>query len=58
MTRFVLIGIMLAAASLAPTAGFAQVSCSRDGLQRAVDLYIAAQTAGDTSRLPLATGLG
>jgi hypothetical protein len=27
-------------------------------LQRAVDLYIAAQTAGDTSELPLATGLG
>jgi hypothetical protein len=43
---------------LAPTAGFAQISCSREGLQRAVDLYIAAQTKGDTSGLPLATGLG
>ena len=30
----------------------------REGLQRAVDLYIAAQTKGDTSGLPLATGLG
>jgi hypothetical protein len=42
----------------APTAGFAQISCSREGLQRAVDLYIAAQTKGDTSGLPLAMGLG
>jgi hypothetical protein len=48
----------LTGALLAPTAGFAQVSCSRDGLQRAVDLYIAAQTTGDRSGLPLATGLG
>src|SRR5205085_8067338 len=28
------------------------------GLQRATDLYIAAQTRGDTSGLPLAMGLG
>ena len=58
MTRISVIGIVLSGALLAPTAGFAQVSCSRDGLQRAVDLYIAAQTAGDTSGLPLATGVG
>jgi hypothetical protein len=39
--------------------GFAQpVSCGREGLQRAVDLYIEAQTKGDTSGLPLAAGLG
>jgi hypothetical protein len=50
--------IVLAFALLVPTAGFAQVSCSREGLQIAVDLYIAAQTKGDTSGLPLATGLG
>ena len=43
---------------LAPLSGFAQVSCSREGLQRAVDLYVAAQTKGDTSGLPLATGVG
>jgi hypothetical protein len=43
---------------LAPTSGFAQVSCSREGLQRAVDLYNAAQSKGDASGLPLATGLG
>jgi len=50
--------VVLVGALLAPAAGFAQISCSRDGLQRAVDLYIAAQTAGDTSSLPLAQGLG
>ena len=50
--------IVLTGALLAPTAGFAQISCSREGLQRAVDLYIAAQTKGDTSGMPLAMGLG
>ncbi len=58
MKRMVLIGIVLTAALLAPTAGIAQISCSREGLQRAVDLYIAAQTRGDTSGMPLATGVG
>jgi len=58
MTRRVLIGIVLSAALLAPRVSTAQVSCSRDGLQRATDLYIAAQSKGDTSGLPLATGLG
>jgi hypothetical protein len=53
-----LIWIVLTAALLIPTAGFAQISCSREGLQRAVDLYIAAQTKGDTTGLPLAAGLG
>jgi hypothetical protein len=50
--------MVLAGAWLVPDASFAQVSCTREGLQRAVDLYIAAQTKGDTSGLPLATGLG
>jgi hypothetical protein len=50
--------MVLTGALFAPTTAFAQVSCSRDGLQRAVDLYIAAQTRGDTSGMPLATGLG
>jgi hypothetical protein len=49
---------VLTAALLAPAAAFAQVSCSRDGLQHAVDLYVAAQGKGDPSGLPLATGLG
>jgi hypothetical protein len=58
MKRITLMCIVLAGALLAPTAGFAQISCSREGLQRAVDLYIAAQTKGDTSGMPLAMGLG
>ena len=58
MTRTVLTAIALTGALLCPTAGFAQISCSREGLQRAVDLYIGAQTKGDTSGLPLAMGLG
>ena len=58
MKRITLMSIVLTGALLAPTAGFAQVSCSREGLQRAVDLYITAQTKGDTSGLPLAMGLG
>ena len=58
MKRFALIGVVLFVVLLAPTAGYAQVSCSREGLQRAVDLYIAAQTTGDTSGMPLANGLG
>ena len=62
MKRIALIGIALTGALLAtllvPTAAFAQVSCSREGLQRAVDLYIAAQTKGDTSGMALATGVG
>jgi hypothetical protein len=52
------IWIVLTIALLAPTGSFAQISCSREGLQSAVNLYIAAQTKGDTSGLPLATGLG
>jgi hypothetical protein len=55
MKRIALVWIVLTGALLAPTTGFAQVSCSREGLQRAVDLYITAQTKGDTSGLPLAT---
>jgi hypothetical protein len=58
MTRITLAWGVLAAALLAPTIGSAQISCARGGLQRAVDLYIAAQTKGDTSSLPLAAGLG
>ena len=52
------IGVIAIVALLAPKASSAQISCSRDGLQRAVDLYIGAQTKGDTSGLPLAGGLG
>jgi len=58
MTRLALMGIVLTGMLLAPTASVAQVSCSREGLQRAVDLYIDAQTKGDPSGMPLAMGLG
>lgn len=50
--------VALSGAVLAPGIASAQVSCVRGGLQNAVDLYIEAQTSGDTSDLPLATGLG
>ena len=59
MKRIALMSVVITAALLAPRAGFAQVSCSREGLQRAVDLYIAAQTKGDTSGMPFPErGLG
>jgi hypothetical protein len=50
--------IVLAAVLAVPGVGFAQVSCARGGLQRAVNLYLDAQAKGDTSGLPLAKGLG
>jgi hypothetical protein len=51
--------LVVCGVSLVPAVGFAQqISCVRGGLQRAVNLYIEAQTKGDTSGLPLATGLG
>jgi hypothetical protein len=52
-----LMWIVLTGLLLAPTASSAQISCSREGLQSAVDLYIAAQTKGDASSLPLAMGV-
>src|SRR5204863_10012584 len=58
MKRTTLMSIVLTGVLLAPTAGFAQMSCSREGLQRAVDLYITAQTKGDTAGMPLAMGVG
>jgi hypothetical protein len=45
-------------ALLAPAMSYAQVSCTREGLNAAVNLYLAAQTKGDISGLPLAKGLG
>jgi hypothetical protein len=60
--------LLASVALLAPAIGLAQpppgaggpgpISCVRGGLQNAVDLYIAAQTSGDTSGMPLANGLG
>jgi hypothetical protein len=64
--RTALVWILLSGACLVPGIGSAQappganrsVSCVRGGLQRAVDLYLEAQTKGDVSGLPLAQGLG
>jgi hypothetical protein len=58
MKSIALIWAVITVALLVPTTGFAQVSCTREGLQRAADLYIAAQSGGDTSGMPLARGLG
>jgi hypothetical protein len=50
--------LALSLTSIVPAIASAQISCARGGLQRAVDLYVAAQARGDTSELPLAAGLG
>jgi hypothetical protein len=51
--------LALVGALLAPAISHAAaVSCTRAGLQEAVNLYIAAQAKGDLNGLPLATGLG
>ncbi len=48
---------VLSGAMLAPAAAFGQVACTREGLQAAAGLYLAAQTKGDPSGMPLAKGL-
>ena len=60
MKRIAFAGLYLAlcGAALIPALSRAEVSCTRGGLQQAVDLYIAAQTKGDPSGLPLAKGVG
>lgn len=58
MKRTAFMCLVLVGVWFAPTIGFAQLSCTRGGLQHAVDLYIDAQTNGDTSNLPLATRVG
>src|SRR5580698_11583091 len=57
MNRFTLVLTTFAAALLAPGLCYSQVSCTREGLQAASDLYLAAQAKGDTDGLPLAKGL-
>jgi hypothetical protein len=41
-----------------PALAHAEVSCTRGGLQQAVDLYLAAQAKGDLSGMPLASNVG
>jgi hypothetical protein len=55
---FMSLYLTLGGALLTPALSHAEVSCTRGGLQQAVDLYIAAQTKGDFSGLPLAKGVG
>jgi hypothetical protein len=57
MNRFTFRWTAFVAALLAPGLSYSQVSCTREGLQAAADLYIAAQAKGDTDGLPLAKGL-
>jgi hypothetical protein len=58
MNRSISKWMAFAGALLAPAVSYAQVSCTREGLKAAADLYIAAQTKGDFAGLPLAVGLG
>src|SRR5256885_981865 len=58
MNRFTFKWMAFAGALLAPAVSYAQVSCTREGLKAAADLYVAAQTRGDVAGLPLAKGLG
>src|SRR5580692_6026041 len=58
MKSFTFTCIAFAGTLLAPAFSRAEISCTREGLQTAVDLYVAAQTKGDTAALPLAKGLG
>ena len=59
MKRTTRVGLyLLLSALLTPALSRAEVSCTRGGLQQAVDLYVAAQTKGDLSGLPLAKGVG
>lgn len=57
MTQRVLEGIALTIFLAIPAAAQGQIACTREGLQKATDLYLEAQSAGDTSRLPIAKGL-
>src|SRR5580658_11238880 len=57
MNPFTFRWMAFAAILLAPGLSYSQVSCTREGLQSAADLYIAAQAKGDTDGLPLAKGL-
>lgn len=50
--------VLLCTAALLAAPAHAALSCTRGGLQEAVDLYLKAQAAGDPSALPLAKGVG
>jgi len=56
MSRIVCQWIVLSVGLLGPVTSFAQLGCTRDGLQAASNLYMAAQSKGDPSSMPLAKG--
>jgi hypothetical protein len=58
MHRFTFKWMTVVGTLLAPAVCYPQISCTREGLKAATDLYIAAQTKGDIAGLPLAKGLG
>ncbi|MEJ2244811.1 MAG: hypothetical protein P8Y80_01810 [Acidobacteriota bacterium] len=58
MKRITLMLLVFSSMLLIPMMSYAEVSCTRGGLQEAVNLYIDAQTKGDLSILPLANGVG
>jgi len=58
MKRLIFACTALAGILLVPAVSYAEVSCTREGLQEAANLYVAAQTKGDRSGMPLAKGLG
>jgi hypothetical protein len=57
-TRRWYLWLALAGSLTAAAQSHAELSCTRGGLQQAVDLYLTAQAKGDTSGMPLAQGLG
>lgn len=57
-TRRLYLWLALAGSLTAAAQSHAELSCTRGGLQQAVDLYLTAQAKGDTSGMPLAQGLG
>jgi hypothetical protein len=58
MKRISLLTIGLALCALPALSQAVEISCTRGGLTQAVNLYIAAQTKGNLSELPLAKGIG
>jgi hypothetical protein len=56
--RFSYFRLFVAGMFIVPVFANAQVSCTRGGLKRATDMYIEAQTSGDTSGLPLPASVG
>jgi hypothetical protein len=58
MKRISLLAIGFALCALPALSQAVDISCTRGGLTQAVNLYIAAQTKGDLSGLPLPKGIG